>query len=201
MAQLKPWKWYVYELVDPRDGEVFYVGKGSGKRIEAHEKEARASQQVCTEKLNRIRDIWAAGLEVERQFVAFFREEAEAYKYEAQRIDSYGLDSLTNQVPGGERGFVGTPRPTGWTVNEAVTVLRSKPIALDWLAIYLRAKESKRGVRLSGSELQLQIGTVTLKTLMPMLWDAIKKSRKALDELRPLLRERGIDITYGCAQT
>ncbi len=29
-------RWYVYELVDPRDQAVFYVGKGAGKRVDAH---------------------------------------------------------------------------------------------------------------------------------------------------------------------
>lgn len=26
-------KWYVYRLIDPRNGETFYVGKGRGNRI------------------------------------------------------------------------------------------------------------------------------------------------------------------------
>jgi hypothetical protein len=26
-------KWYVYRLVDPRNGETFYVGKGKGNRV------------------------------------------------------------------------------------------------------------------------------------------------------------------------
>ena len=29
-------KWYVYRLIDPRNGETFYVGKGRGNRIFAH---------------------------------------------------------------------------------------------------------------------------------------------------------------------
>ena len=28
--------WYVYRLVDPRNGETFYVGKGQGNRIFWH---------------------------------------------------------------------------------------------------------------------------------------------------------------------
>ena len=32
---------YTYELIDPRDGTVFYIGKGNGSRRYAHEKEAR----------------------------------------------------------------------------------------------------------------------------------------------------------------
>lgn len=29
--------WYVYTLADPRDGAVFYVGKGKGNRAWQHE--------------------------------------------------------------------------------------------------------------------------------------------------------------------
>lgn len=29
-------KCYVYRLIDPRNGETFYVGKGSGDRVFAH---------------------------------------------------------------------------------------------------------------------------------------------------------------------
>ena len=28
--------WYVYRLIDPRDGSTFYVGKGKGNRVFAH---------------------------------------------------------------------------------------------------------------------------------------------------------------------
>ena len=33
-------RFYVYELIDPRDGKVFYIGKGQGRRIYGHEAEA-----------------------------------------------------------------------------------------------------------------------------------------------------------------
>lgn len=33
---IKNLKSYVYKLIDPRDGKVFYVGKGKGNRVFSH---------------------------------------------------------------------------------------------------------------------------------------------------------------------
>ncbi len=87
-----PFTYYVYELVDGRDGAVFYVGKGRGKRIEAHEAQARKGEG--SDKCDRIREIWAAGSKVIRQEIAYFADEQAAYDFEALRIAEY--DSLTN---------------------------------------------------------------------------------------------------------
>lgn len=95
---------YVYILVDPRDGDPFYVGKGSGDRVLAHEAEARAGSEHP--KCDVIRAIWAEGLEVERRFDSWHGSAEEAYAREEALIDEIGLESLTNLVRGGgsERG-------------------------------------------------------------------------------------------------
>ena len=66
-------KWYVYRLIDPRNGETFYVGKGRGNRISIHAGgevssasriEVEVSEDAVDLKLQRIRDIKSVGLEV-----------------------------------------------------------------------------------------------------------------------------------------
>ena len=57
-------KTYVYRLIDPRNGETFYVGKGRGNRVFAH---VRAEEGLVGDeldnKLRRIREIRIAGFQ------------------------------------------------------------------------------------------------------------------------------------------
>ncbi len=56
---------YVYRLIDPRNGETFYVGKGKANRIFQHAKaDEMAGEDVVSDKLQRIREIILAGFEV-----------------------------------------------------------------------------------------------------------------------------------------
>ena len=96
-------KWYVYKLMDPRNGETFYIGKGTGKRIEHHE--AEAARGVCSHKCNKINVIRNSGLAVIKQKIALFWCEQSAYDLETDLIDSIGLDNLTNVMRGGAGGF------------------------------------------------------------------------------------------------
>jgi hypothetical protein len=88
-------RWYVYHLVDPRTGEAFYVGKGTGSRVRAHEVEAH--QGVRSAKCNRIRDIWRSGLPVERRIVKLWVSKF-GYSYVADRFRPYGIE-ITSQEP------------------------------------------------------------------------------------------------------
>lgn len=91
--------YYVYTLTDPRSGGVFYVGKGKGRRISAHVKEALKGVQ--SHKCNKIRAIIAAGHEVSAEIVRRFKGEASAFRYEKKLIAQIGLENLTNVEPGG----------------------------------------------------------------------------------------------------
>jgi hypothetical protein len=90
---------YVYRLVDDRDGAVFYIGKGSGNRVARHELDARRG--AGGPKCERIREIWAAGSRVRREIVQRFAREVDALRYEEALIAEIGLESLTNIAPGG----------------------------------------------------------------------------------------------------
>jgi len=91
----KEYKWYIYQLIDPRNDEVFYIGKGAGKRIKAHEKETRRG--VCSKKTNKIKEIWLDNLEVKRQIIAYCNDEKYAYEVESDWINS--TPNLTNRFP------------------------------------------------------------------------------------------------------
>lgn len=90
---------YIYELIDPRNGKVFYVGKGKRGRINAHEREARKGVQSL--KCDMIREIEAEGLTIKKHKVRTFTDERAAYAAEADLIVFYGLHNLTNVAPGG----------------------------------------------------------------------------------------------------
>ncbi len=96
-------RWYVYELVDGRDGSVFYVGKGCGNRMLAHENQAKSG--VCSRKTSKIKEIWSCGSEILHRQVAFFWDEQAAYDHETDRIEAYGLANLTNILLGGQRAW------------------------------------------------------------------------------------------------
>lgn len=93
---------YVYELVDPRDGAVFYVGKGKGRRISQHVIDAKAARLRNPFKDERIREIIQSGHSVIERKVEIGLTEDEAFAAERRQIASYGIDALTNITTGTE---------------------------------------------------------------------------------------------------
>ena len=93
-------KWYVYRLVDPRNGETFYVGKGKDDRVFKHAKGLPdgALDVPLDLKLQRIRDIQLAGLEVSHVIHRHGMAEQTAYAVEATLIDAY--PGSANKVAG-----------------------------------------------------------------------------------------------------
>jgi hypothetical protein len=82
---------YVYLLVDPRDSRPFYVGKGVGVRMTAHELEAKdADGETDSRKLLMIKEISDAGEHHEIWVVRYRLTKSEYTAVEAAVIDVLG---------------------------------------------------------------------------------------------------------------
>lgn len=108
--------YFVYVLCDPRKpgqytygtlvftAQPFYVGKGKGKRPQAHINEAKASAK-SNHKLNTIRAILREGMEPEVAFSKYMTEQ-EALEKEIKLIRTIGRTinggTLTNATDGGD---------------------------------------------------------------------------------------------------
>ncbi|MEO1293172.1 MAG: hypothetical protein AAFV62_10135 [Pseudomonadota bacterium] len=146
---------YVYRLVDPRNGETFYVGRGVGNRIFDHMDEAFEGKRSA--KTNRINAIHRAGYKVATVIHRHnLRDEDETATVEAVLIEAY--PNLTNQVAGeGTRTYGARPSdavikdydlpPAGFGREKCLILSISKDwpkIADDeptsWTDIYARAR-------------------------------------------------------------
>lgn len=115
-------KFYVYRLIDPRNGETFYIGKGKGDRLFQHVKATQASDVTNDSdleseaeetpedneslKVKRINDIRRANLEVIHIVHRHGIENAKtAYEVEAALIDVYaGLANISTGHHSNDRG-------------------------------------------------------------------------------------------------
>ena len=91
--------YYVYTLIDPFTGDIFYVGKGTGNRVYSHQNDALESE-TSSDKLDFIREILAAGETPLHVIVRHGMDEKTAFEVEGALIDAYGLDELKNAVNG-----------------------------------------------------------------------------------------------------
>ena len=91
---------YVYRLVDPRNGETFYVGRGQGDRVFQHVGEyvKTAGRDEPAPKFSRINQIHTEGLEVQHIIHRHGMDEDTAKEVEAALIDAY--PGLTNRMGG-----------------------------------------------------------------------------------------------------
>ena len=95
--------YYVYGLIDPRNKQIFYIGKGTGNRVFEHERESIVNPDSERLKLKTIADIKSEGLDVEKIIINSNLTEAEAFAAEASLINAFNYISdigLTNIVSG-----------------------------------------------------------------------------------------------------
>lgn len=122
-------QYYVYFLMDPRNREVFYIGKGKDNRVFQHIEDALTSQDV-SDKLDRIREIVRSGHQVEHFIVRHALTEREAFEIEASLIDFSGIKNLTNQQSGHNSDFGLKPTSEIISMYEAEELRTSLPIML-----------------------------------------------------------------------
>lgn len=130
---------YVYILYRP-DGRPFYVGKGQGKRINAHESFAKMGHKA--RRYSIIRKIWREGGQVGKYKVFETYDESEAFAMECYLIASIGRGSLANETDGGEVGA------TGWTASaeqrsRLSAAMRGRELSPEWHANVQAAKVGK----------------------------------------------------------
>ena len=93
----KKLQYYVYRLIDPRNGETFYVGKGKNDRVFQHI-QGNTDKDSLSEKMSRIREIKVAGMSVAHVIHRHGMNESTAFEVEAALIDAY--PGLTNIIDG-----------------------------------------------------------------------------------------------------
>jgi uncharacterized protein len=92
---------YVYRLIDPRNGETFYVGKGKADRVFQHARGALKLRDGLEDKLDakmlRINEIAKAGLAVGHVIHRHgIEDDKTAFEIEAAVMDAY--PGLTNKA-------------------------------------------------------------------------------------------------------
>ncbi len=98
-------EYYVYGLIDPRDNQYFYIGKGKGKRYLSHLKPKRFDFNYA--KLERIKNIQNSGLDIKIEVLFTNLDEETAFELERLIIYKLGREVLnegilTNLNPGGK---------------------------------------------------------------------------------------------------
>ena len=92
--------YYVYQLIDPRNNSIFYVGKGKNNRMYVHENYVKRGRlpngnKNLFEKIKEIKD-----LELNIIYTKVFETDDEklAYEYENMLINKIGKENLCNVI-------------------------------------------------------------------------------------------------------
>jgi hypothetical protein len=132
-------QYYVYSLSDPLTGDIFYIGKGCGNRINHHLLGALDENTKESEKIKKIRDIKNAGLEVKLDIIRHGLTEKESFEVESALIDTIGMDNLTNIVLGHHSDLRGK-----MTLRDIEIEYQAQPAEFDEPVILIRINKAFR---------------------------------------------------------
>ncbi|KGQ32002.1 LEM-3-like GIY-YIG domain-containing protein [Gallibacterium anatis] len=91
--------YYIYCLVDPRNQNIFYIGKGKGNRVFHHVQGALSGQVTESDKISLIKEIHQLGINPIYYILRHnIQNELQAFEYEALAIDLLSLIK-PNQQP------------------------------------------------------------------------------------------------------
>src|SRR6266404_7368193 len=114
---------YTYVLTDPRNDEVFYVGKGCKNRIHVHLRRAKLGNHRNQKLQNKILKIVSLGLLPTAEKIFEHEDETCCHWVEIFAIAFYGRQNLCNLTDGGD----GTFNPDPETRNKRSDALKGKP--------------------------------------------------------------------------
>jgi hypothetical protein len=138
-------KTYVYRLIDPRNGETFYVGKGKGNRVFAHIR-ADVKGDNLSNKIKRILEIRLAGFEVAHVIHRHGMANKTAFEVESALIDAYpGLTNIMGGVGGSAFGAMhATEIIRRYTAEPAVFLHKAILISVNRTATEISLYEATR---------------------------------------------------------
>ncbi len=125
---------YVYRLIDPRNGETFYVGKGKGNRVFAHVR-AEIDTDDPSNKFKRIHEIHAAAFEVAHVIHRHGLDDRTAFEVEAALIDAF--PGLTNAAGGSGSNEFGAMH-----AQEIVNKYQAEPATFQHRAVIINVNRS-----------------------------------------------------------
>ena len=92
--------YYVYFLVDPGTGQIFYVGKGIGQRVFQHVRQAQKGKVDNSAKYDKIKTCLAESGHVDHYVFSEHKREDDAYEMERYLIEELAQQGLTNMAHG-----------------------------------------------------------------------------------------------------